>query len=399
MEEGYLEMDLDLVSIDEMLELAKGNEYGLPEEMTVLHTNEMNGLKYTLEIRWWEPHLLRDHLLVELCMSHEDVDWELVTHGYDLRMVNYILYLWYNPLVWGSIPEHLKTSLLIAGRVAETRFVHWRLPDIDKTNTPLDLDFHTNMLDWFMENQPRFGNFNYLDFFDNSYTTVDILLWYYLTTNDTILRHSIEDGGDFDLKLLKRFDAMTFLQNMEFIAGSHGEEQAAELVRMLQQDWDLIEGMKLLGLDCLTPEQVADFREGLFKGMNPYLDRWDKQSQELKMAMETAMAQTSKPETPQEETPNDEAPRKYFPLLTKKCIESGEADRVEASIKSAYRGEAAEMWKWLELYSKERYIEQIENRKATDIFRALSDYFGKLPYEEHNFREARRKLREDGYAI
>ena len=80
----------------------------------------------------------------------------------------------------------------------------------------------------------------------------------------------------------------------------------------------------------------------------------------------------------------------YFPYLTKKCIEQQRVDAVEAEIQAARKGTAEDMWRTLWNNENMGYIE-VEYIDATTLFRDIEKWYGKLPYKERNFREARNK--------
>lgn len=52
-----------LVSIEEMRELAKSKNYALDEQDLKFEEWSGTNLKCAPHIKWWEPNLLRDHLL------------------------------------------------------------------------------------------------------------------------------------------------------------------------------------------------------------------------------------------------------------------------------------------------------------------------------------------------
>ena len=90
----------------------------------------------------------------------------------------------------------------------------------------------------------------------------------------------------------------------------------------------------------------------------------------------------------QDEKPDSNA--HYFPYLTKKCIEQKRVDAVEAEIQAARKGTAEDMWRTLWNNENMGYLE-VEYIDATTLFRDIEKWYGKLPYKERNFREARNK--------
>lgn len=104
----------------------------------------------------------------------------------------------------------------------------------------------------------------------------------------------------------------------------------------------------------------------------------------------TSVLQTIQTEdvTPVEDKPEQKS--EYFPYLTKKCIEQKRVDTVEAEIQAARKGTAEDMWRTLWNNENLGYLE-VEPVDATTLYKAIEKWYGKLPYKERNFREARHK--------
>lgn len=79
-----------------------------------------------------------------------------------------------------------------------------------------------------------------------------------------------------------------------------------------------------------------------------------------------------------------------FPYLTQKCFNEKRVETVEAEIQAARKGTAETMWRTLWNNENLGYIE-VEPIDATTLYRAIEKWYGKLPYKERNFREARNK--------
>ena len=80
----------------------------------------------------------------------------------------------------------------------------------------------------------------------------------------------------------------------------------------------------------------------------------------------------------------------HFPYLTKKCFEQKRVDAVEAEIQAARKGTAEDMWRTLWNNENLGYLE-VEFIDATTLYRDIEKWYGKLPYKERNFRDARTK--------
>ena len=79
-----------------------------------------------------------------------------------------------------------------------------------------------------------------------------------------------------------------------------------------------------------------------------------------------------------------------FPYLTPKCIKEKRTEAVEAEIRAACKGTAEALWRTLWNNENLGYVE-VEYIDATTIYRAIEKWYGKLPYKERNFRDARNK--------
>ena len=363
-----MENEYQLVSIDEMREMAKSENYSLNEDELKFEEWSGNDLKCAIHIEWWKPNLLRDHLLLEECMSRDDIDWKFTTHTYDFRMIAYLRYLWYNPLVWVPIPDDFKNKRIIAGRVAEERYV--RRDDYLEYGTPISQNFGLEMLNWFVHKMPKFDGSELTDVFEANYVIPDMCLWHYLTTDDSRLRISIMQGGAFNLSLLQLFSPHIFVHNMKQIAECYGGEKAAEILQLFRKDWQRLFTLKLFNLNKLTPDQIEDFRACLFEGMDYYLEQWETEN------------------VPQNETKDKTA---CFPLITEQCQKEGKLNSVDTEIRAACHGTAVGLWKTLRTNAALDYIEPLETWNAAELYRTIEHYYGELPFKERNFREARNK--------
>ena len=357
-----------LVTIEEMRELAKSEEYKIPEEELEFHGGDSPEGEYNWYVKWYKPNLLKDHLIVEECVEKSWINWKFTTNVFDPRTIAYMKYLWYHPLVWVPISDELTKGRIIAGRVAEERFVQRDSDLVD--GTPIGLANGFEMLDWFAEKLPIADGSEPLAAFDYKFSTLDIIQWYYLTRNaNEMYSATWGEDGRFDPSLLIPFDQRNFLFNLEIIANRHGGARAAEIVRLLRKDWNRITAMKFFDIGKSTPEQIEEFRAGLFEGMDYYLEQWDA-------------------ETPHEEGPKVKA--EPFEFITDQCRKEGKVEAVEAELRAAAKGTAVAMWKTIRTNEALGYL-STKDVAASKIYKALTAYFGDLPYNERNFRDARNK--------
>lgn len=80
----------------------------------------------------------------------------------------------------------------------------------------------------------------------------------------------------------------------------------------------------------------------------------------------------------------------HFPYLTQKCFDEKRVSTIEAEIQAARKGTAEDMWRTLWNNENLGYVE-VEFIDATTLYRDIEKWYGKLPYKERNFREARNK--------
>lgn len=347
----FLEYDYsdEMVTIDEMREMLKD------EDFDDLQIDSNTGLYCTnYFIAKANMSLLKTHYLVERMQDKLDhLDWPKLTCFFDDNIIDTILKTYFHPLIWIDHEESYRWNdkIVTTGKVAMettettrtysafTTFITCRLPEI--------------CMLWFADTLPSEDE-GLISKYPYS-APYGMIVWKYLVS---------------DLYEKQPFNENSFLINIRFIAEERGGARAAEIVRKLREDWSDIVTMKLFNIDKLTPEQIENFRAILFEGMNRYISKWE---------AESIPAQ------------NENAKPAHFPLITEKCKKNGKIDSVEAGIRAACHGTAVGLWKILRTNAALDYIEPLEPWKASDLYRAISDYFGDLPYNERNFRDARSK--------
>jgi len=80
----------------------------------------------------------------------------------------------------------------------------------------------------------------------------------------------------------------------------------------------------------------------------------------------------------------------HFPYLTQKCYEEKRVELVEAEFRAACKGTAESLWRTLWNNENLGYA-VVEPYDATTLYRGIEKWYGKLPYNERNFRKARNK--------
>ena len=366
----YMEDELPKVlTIDELKEFAQKKPYR-PRNSDVFkfHTNDENGLLYTRAIRTPLTNDLVDHLLMEICIQDIDkYDWGLMTDYYDyLRIADYVC-LWMTPYTWLEAEDADIFGYLIEGRVAESKYYEFRKEAVYEwamkmiTSRELFLGGHTISF-------PQDGKLEGGKFLKG------MNLWSLLTTNPRKYIQFVFENGRHPVAkesqgLISYFDTEHCQSAIRNIADTKGPDKAARIVRALRKDWKAIVNFKLFNIDKISDQQVEDFRQLLFEGMDYYLEQWDAASSEQP-------ASNGKPAV--------------FEFITDQCYKEGKVEAIEAEMRAACKGTAVAMWKTIRTNEALGYL-STKDVSASKIYKALTNHFGKLPYNERNFRDARNK--------
>lgn len=357
-----------VLTIEELKEFAQKKPYQ-PKNADILkfEKNEENGLLYTNVIRTWANDFI-SHFLMEICIQDMDkYDWVRMTDYFDYRRIADYVYVWLTPYTWMEDDDVELYGYLVEGRVAKPEYNKFRKDEVYK--------WAINMLN---ERELILGDhiisMQYDYEFEKGKVLAGMNFWSLLTTNPRKYIQFVFENGRYPVDeemegKITYFDNEYFLNNMRSIAEEKGPEKAARVVRALRKDWKPIVNFKLFNIDKITPEQIEEFRAGLFEGMDYYLELWD--------------AETPQPSDPST-TPAS------FEYITDQCRKEGKAEAVEAELRAAAKGTAVAMWKTIRTNEALGYL-STKNLAASKIYKALTAYFGPLPYNERNFRDARNK--------
>jgi hypothetical protein len=78
----------------------------------------------------------------------------------------------------------------------------------------------------------------------------------------------------------------------------------------------------------------------------------------------------------------------YFHYITPKCFQQHMADHVEKHLRQACAGKARRLWTTIHEYEMMGYL-NTEDLHAAEMYRALEEHFGALPFTERAFRSYR----------
>lgn len=350
---------LALDEIEHLMEIRLHVDYE-PEDKELLY-DEQKALYYTDRLFAYSAELLLNHMLVEKCMQKWDqIDWQRTTHNYDYETIAFIRQTFDHPLKWDT-PEHINDIICLGPVVTEgyREIQPYGIEDFwDK--------LYNDGLLWFADNMPAIkdasGGFRYHQ------TPDDFIAWDRLFSTDAAFYHRY-DRKRRELMSYKLFNIQTFRDNISFIAQQRGGAKAAQIVRLLREDWQDILLFKYFDMDEIPQEKVEEFRQCLFEGMDRNLRKWET-------------------ETPQQADSKLKAER--FEYITDLCRKEGKTESVEAELRAASKGTAVAMWKIIRTNEALGYL-STKDVSASKIYKALKAYFGELPYNERNFRDARNK--------
>ena len=332
-----------------------------------LELDPKTGLLTTDFFKFHAAEFVYVHMLAEQCFKDPSkVDWKTVTCGYNHKVISTLRNFYCNPLVWTGMTPDMETKYMITGDVAQEVHMVTRLHD-DKMMLQDRITFEGALL-WFADELPKGNHPLVWMVYEPLPAPEDMIIWSYITANYGAMPSDDlpEEERDFSLVY---FAPQNLRWNMDFIAKHRGGKRAAEIVRLLRDDWYAIKAQKLFGMELITAEQVEQFEFALFAGMDRSLRIWD--AEEVK-------------ETKKEQS------EKSFSLLTDECRAEGKEAKVISELRTACKGTAVGLWKVIRTNEALDYL-GTRGMQTSKIYRAIVDYFGELPYSERNFRDARDK--------
>ena len=299
-------------------------------------------------------HLYAERLLQK---GYQEVNWSKEC-PHPAMILDYAK-TWMHPLVWQDAFKF--KDLVIDGRVATEEYDDERLYEISEIVNYIyeqDILAYSDEPVHFEEDLPEIG-------FPKGMHDWSPLTWDVKSNLDEILAGNAHDENEADGKY---YDFVRLRYNLNIIAEYRGGKRAAELLRMLQCEWPKIKRWKT-HFDSMEEKDIMEFEDLLFNGFDDLLEEWDA-------------------ETPQEATSNTKPA--VFEFITEQCRKEGKVESVETELRAACKGTAVGMWKTIRTNEALGYL-STKDVAASKIYKALCDYFGELPYNERNFRDARNK--------
>lgn len=246
----------------------KNKEYNLVtlEELEALY-EKADGLRKDLPMdislrrTALEKHLIAERLLQK---DFDETDWSKEC-SYPFGIMEYAR-LWMNPLVWKD-PLKFK-GMLIDGRIAIEELYrniddrYFKIRDIVGTVYEQGILAFADNPSVNKENDLEYG------------IVKGVHNWYLITKDYKNLLEDMLIGIDKTNDDLKYYDSFRLQNNLMLIADNRSPKRAAELLRMLQDEWPKIKRWKT-GFDSMTEEEIAEFEQELFHGFDDMLEEWE----------------------------------------------------------------------------------------------------------------------------
>ena len=260
-----------LVTIEEMRELAKNEPYKVPEDepfpiepypLELLKDKNTN-LYYTDYFAQRMSDFIINHIMAEECIEHKDeLDWSRVTNGYDGAILARIIGLYENPLVWSETPN----NYILSGKYAKEECVE-RPEHKDLIDLLLNEGREKRAV-WFAEHLPKKKMAKW-DILMSNYHRADLLLY---TCDSDYYADACYNSPVIGLPYLK--------ENLEYIKEYCGVAKVEEVIARLREVWTHITKLKLCRFDELSEEEIQNLHEYVFDEVNYQIDVWKMEEDE-----------------------------------------------------------------------------------------------------------------------
>ena len=251
------------LSVDAMCDIYKKQqqEWGCHTKREIdLMRDEKTGLYYVNFQSYYKNELLCNHILIEkLYQKKDQVDWRRVTHNYDYVVMDWIMHLLTNPLVW--VPTSaVESACIVVGEVAKEEPIPAGGSDRDVYEFYRGL--RKEMLLWFADTMPVAEKYCY-DRHKNGKLPDDMILW------DRLIGGNIFKSYYEELRRI-----------LEFIVANRGAAKAVEIIERFRADWKDIKTLHLFGLYSVQEYSIKTMEKALFEEMDRQLNIWKKKAEE-----------------------------------------------------------------------------------------------------------------------
>lgn len=232
------------------------------DKETGLYYLDLDPMRYYSVLHW--------QLITELLIEKvEQVDWRRTTCFYSPKL----LYRFFNthsrPLIYGENLPEIQEKYIVVGSLV------MRSPELTRLDATVlkyfTFKFAEDKFLWFADTLPTKDDSFYAATPSN-YIPSDIVIWEYLVANEYADKDADESGSE---ESWRYFHPEALMSHIQLIADHRGGKRAAEIIRLLREDWKAIKAMNLFHIDELTPEQVEAFEQCLFVGLDRNLRSWE----------------------------------------------------------------------------------------------------------------------------
>lgn len=356
------------LTLNEMYEIFKGDAYN---DFRAYYGMKLNNDPAQIwkvpTLNMWchrDLPLLYRHIIAEqlLIADYHDIPWSDFG-AYDRIVFLDLIMLWMNPLSWVN-PLEIE-EYVVDSRIAQEIF---DAPRFDDEILDVFRYIETSRILSFAD-KPRVCEGDY----SSCGTVKGMHYWYDLTMDySNPMCRIFEDGERLSHEEMHQkitmYHAPSLRNRLMIVAANRGGKRAAELLRMLQAEWPKLKLWKT-EMERMTDGQICNFERILYNGFDELLAEWEGEVQEAEVVTEG----------------------KRFSLLTDACIAEGKEAKVISELRAACKGTAPALWKVIRTNEALGYL-GTRDLEASVIYRAFTEYFGKLPYTERNFRDARSKV-------
>ena len=267
-----------LVTIEEMKELAKSEAYKVPEEVYPLELlkDAETGRLYTDFFVDFQEEIIRSHIMVELLsQAFYDVDWTYVTNNYDPHIIARICGLYRYPLRWIPVPEDWKDKFIVSGKICAERYEESR-EDENIASLVSYLAPEERAIS-FAENLPSGRVGESTSFMLNQ----PIHDWPAFLANLSALDNCPPNPNDpyFMDESYPIFERKTFIDNWSIVCKYCGKKKGLEIIRLLRDEWKYITKLHLFGYEE-EDDLAKDFEHFLFEELDFYIESWKNETEE-----------------------------------------------------------------------------------------------------------------------
>lgn len=378
MPEEYMNDEPLLVTLKEMYDIYSSDDYkNYRDFFSPIEWKTMpSGKRIIPCLRVWHDRffvpLIYSHIIAEqlLQLDCHDIEWSTI-NIYEAESYFALLELWLHPLVWVN-PSELK-NVVVCGRAAKEKFMQYRYDEVEQT----DKYIYNRRIIQFADNPYVCGKD------DLNYGKLKgTHSWLTITQDWETIRNRVMKGEHItsnDIASMKPYSSISLRNNLNIIAEARGGKRAAELLRMLQNEWEniIIWDSNIRHIKKNSPGEIEQFEHALKNGFKDLLAEWDADD-----IFKDKYSSNTRDSAEQKE---------YCEYIVKEAVEnSGEytLDEFESLFRAAAMGTGSDIAAFIKNNVKAGYLDMKGHQKKT-IYNNLKKHFeGGLNYSYQNFVNA-----------